>query len=256
MRNYRGVVGKGGKLKPKRELRQIRWTHPEETGVTFNEPEQFSTVVERLRVPRKISALVEVTPLAMFKMHAFVSGIGYEVGWLGTAVREKRQTIVNDVYLFNQGVSGGHTEITTDSLFNFASELLRKPKGEEAFNNIRFWGHSHVNGSVYPSTQDDEQMDVFRDRGSEFFLRGIFNRRGEVNLSLFDWRRGYAIHDVPWRLRGPALPSLDELRALWFELRAEMREKVKAYSFITVAPQPQKYWTPFSWMSPNQQTDD
>ncbi len=209
-----------------------RWNHPKSDGTEFVPSKNYPTSVELLRLPDNLPEVI-VHPLALFKIRTIVGGIDKEVGWLGTAQRQGDNVFIEDMFLFNQEVSGSHTEISIDGLSEVAMELLQKPNGSELLNAMRFWGHSHVDMMTYPSGQDNDQMHKFHSFGCNFFLRGIFNRRGEVNFSLYDWERGIAVHRMPWTMADLPLPNKDELREIRTALRAEMKSRVKVKSWTS-----------------------
>jgi hypothetical protein len=155
-----------------------------------------------------------------------------EVGWLGVAKMTARGNIhLQDVYLVSQEVGYGHSTLSTEGISDLTMELLGKDGGEDIVNNLRHWGHSHGNGGVHPSGQDDQQMQSFRDMGADFYLRGIFSRNGEVGFSVYNWKKNIEYHNVPWQLTGEMLDD-KEATTLRDNIRAEMLEKV-----YTRAPQ-------------------
>ena len=108
---------------------------------------------------------------------------------------------------------------------NIMQEVLERPDGDDVFNSIRFWGHSHGSGGTDPSQQDDQTMNTFEKFGADFFLRGIFNRVGGVSLSLFDWKNNVAFHKTPWKLVGKPV-SIKTYNQLIIDLPNEMQQKV------------------------------
>jgi hypothetical protein len=155
-------------------------------------------------------------------MFIIVGAIEYEVGWLGTSRKVgDLQYTIDDVFLFEQDVSYGHTELQTEGMTNTMVKLLEKPDGEEIFNNMRFWGHSHGDGGTWPSFQDDKSMNIFRNFNASYAIRGIFSRRGETNLGVYDYEKGMAYHKVPWTMKGPRM-SADEVKKLTNEIHEEM----------------------------------
>ena len=209
---------------------------------------------------------IYVSPLANAKMQHYVDIVSDEVGWLGTVEElECGDYLIEDVFLFEQRVSGATTEITEDALADFAQEVLQQEDGMEIMNKLRFWGHSHVNMATMPSGQDNDQMDTFASSGHDFFIRGIFNKKGEVNFSIYDYAREVIFHHVDWQLY---TEENDELRD---EIEAEIKEKVSKISYATrhnyphgSIPYSRNYpqgghYLPSknkSWASPNSSHDD
>lgn len=64
-------------------------------------------------------------------------------------------------------------------------------------------------------------MGVFQENDCEYFIRGIFNKRGEVRFDLFLYSIGVVIREVEWE----EYKSVDQgLRSI---IEAEMAEKVR-----------------------------
>jgi hypothetical protein len=190
---------------------------------------------------------VFITPMAMFKIHTLVSGINLEIGWLGVAQKDEFGNIYigDDIYLFEQDVSIGHTEISPDILLDAAEAFLAEEDGMEKANSVLFWGHSHVHAAVEPSQRDLDQMWEFRANQAEYFLGGIFNRYGDVNFMSYDWSgTGIAHYRSPWVIQGDPLPSVEVLSNIRLELLAEIEEKVsyrRAFSTFGKWFSPQDY---------------
>lgn len=200
------------------------WSYARTLAEPLKKTNRYEMWAEMLTFPKDVP-IVQISWTALIKIHAMLSAIELEVGWLGTAKRHGGNILLDDVFLFKQDVSAGHTKMDPANLNEAMLEVLQLPGGEEIFNNTRFWGHSHGNGMPEPSGQDNDQMKVFRKFGADFFLRGIFSRRGEVNFGVYDWERGYAFHRVGWELIGEK-PSDEEFQRLWLLIREEMKEKV------------------------------
>lgn len=141
---------------------------------------------------------VVVSKQALVKMFHYIDLCADEIGWLGTVYQDKNCFFVDDVFLFDQEVHSTTTEITPEGLSEFGTELLEKPNGIDIWNNMRLWGHSHVNMGVSPSFQDDKQMETFKDGGHPWFIRLIGNKKGEVKIDLYHYEYGIIYNDVPW----------------------------------------------------------
>ncbi len=210
------------------------WTPAKTPARRFILPKTFPTEAEFLSLPAHVPT-ISVNRLALYKMHIIVGLIDMEVGWLGTARRNETGVIVDDVFLFEQDVSHGHSELTSDSMSQIMQEVLRRPDGEEVFNNTRFWGHSHGSGGTYPSGQDNDTMKTFQGFGADFFLRAILNRHGRISFSLYDWQKGIAFHEAPWQPVGEKI-SIEKHDRLCGDLLTEMVEKVAYYPPIYARP--------------------
>lgn len=147
-----------------------------------------------------------------------------EVGWLGTVQKlEDRRYLIDKVFLFNQQVIGAHCEFDQNDIGKFYNEMLKKdPANKLLLNSILFWGHLHPGEMTEPSSQDEEQMELFAH--NPFFIRGIFTRVGKCVFTFFDYQRGIKIIDCPWQLRLEDSERQDAIAR-------EMGEKVKRSFF-------------------------
>ena len=179
-------------------------------------PHAFETQVKigRAREGLKLPKIV-LSELAHDKAVHYVDIAAEEVGWLGTvAALGGGRYLIKDLWLFDQQVHGATTRIGSDGLAAFMEEHRNTPEGDDIWENTRFWGHSHHNMGVSPSTRDDDQMEEFRSCGQDYFIRGIFNKHGKIKFDFFDFEHGVVFEDVPWE----KLDTVDP------ELRAEIVE--------------------------------
>lgn len=175
------------------------------------------TKVKIINIPQ-----VNITTNAYAKMTHIVNGCDKEVGWLGTVNwdRENNTIFIEDIYLFEQEVNYTTCEISPEGLAKFAEELLQQSNGVEIWNNIKLWGHSHVNMEVSPSGQDNDQMDTFADH-NDWFLRIIANKKGDLKIDLFDYTSNIYFEDLPWNI------YIEELVTIKPLIDKEIKEKVK-----------------------------
>jgi hypothetical protein len=188
----------------------------------------------KIEVVKEFAPRVGITSEALTKMQVYVAECSDEIGWLGTARmnKEARTVIIDDVYLFEQDVHGATTEITPEGLTDFATELLEKgEEGIEIWNNLKMWGHSHVNMGITPSGQDNSQMKTFKEGGHDWFIRLIANKKGEMKLDLYDYETGVTYLDLPW------VEIMDEesnrinqqIEVLYAQLDAHEKARLEAY---------------------------
>ncbi|QQS22661.1 hypothetical protein IPM19_03450 [bacterium] len=203
------------------------WDLARRPAQDFKKPRYFATSAELLRVPATIP-VIHVSLFAAMKMYLMLSYIEQEIGWLGTAYRHNEKDFrIADVFIFHQDISAGHSELSKTSMADFICEMMGTPDGEEIFNNTKFWGHSHGSGGTFPSGQDDTQAESFAQGGEDFFIRGIFNRQGDMNFSVYDWEKGIAFHRIPWLIQAaPADMPADTYDRLKEFILQEMKTKV------------------------------
>jgi hypothetical protein len=204
---------------------------------------------ERGTAVAKITAVNEfvviLEPIALEKMWYYVDNCQKEIGWLGTVSKYDNILLIEDVFLFKQEVHSATCEITPDGLSEFATELLSKPNGVDIWNKIKLWGHSHVNMSVSPSGQDNSQMKTFGEQ-SEWFLRVIANKNGEMEFTLYDFKASLIFENVRWIERKERSKELEE------QIKNEIKDKVteKTYtitSYGSGAKSYGNYWDDFGY---------
>lgn len=151
-----------------------------------------------VKVLQKCIPSIKINPEALIKMKLFVEGCSDEIGWLGIAYKDKNVIYIEDVFLFEQNVHGATTEITPEGLSKFAEAILQEKNGMDVWNNLKVWGHSHVNMGVLASSQDDTQMETFSEGGHNWFIRIIANKRGEMKVDLYSYELGIIYEDLSW----------------------------------------------------------
>lgn len=115
------------------------------------------------------------------KLWSYVNLCEKEIGWHGTVVREGNTFYIKDVFLFPQTVTAA--TVTTDD-DAYSTWILSQE--DEVFEHMRFHGHSHVNMGVTPSGTDiTYQANLLRDV-TDFYIFGIFNKRGLMNFCIYD----------------------------------------------------------------------
>lgn len=211
--------------KGKQLLKGDGWKQSSEPAEPFVLPKRFPTRAQLIRQPDKVP-LVTISRLALTKMHIYVGSIDLEVGWLGSARRTDDGFAIDDVFLFDQEVDSARTHLSTDSISQVADEVIKLPNAEELFRGLCFWGHSHVRMGTSPSHQDNETMQVISRISRDFMIRGILNRVGRIELSVFDWASNLAYHDTPWTVGDDEL-SEEAYRLLLDKIPKEMALRVK-----------------------------
>jgi hypothetical protein len=168
-------------------------------------PHEFKKTIVGLDTPKII-----IQPQAFQDMGILVSEMATEVGWLVTVKRPTENLfLLENVYLFKQGVHAATTEISAAGISDVAAKLIEEnpETGVDEVNSLRCWVHSHVNMGVEPSGQDDSQMSLFNENGCEWFLRGIMNKAGMAKFDLFYFKQKYKILDIPWEIGQLANPD-------------------------------------------------
>ena len=137
--------------------------------------------------------------------------------------------LIKEIFLLDQYAAPTTTEISSESLANWANELMTsRGDGMDIVNSIRFWGHSHVHMPTSPSYQDDTQMRTFASDCDDFFIRGILNKLGRMEFTIYLFDKKLEIHDAAW-----SIYVQDEDNARRERWQAEINAKVKDMYFPT-----------------------
>lgn len=177
-----------------------------ERGCSSFVPHAFETALSDIPT-------IFIAEQALKDMMILVGEAKTEVGWLGTVTRVGRDFLIEEIFIPQQEVSFGTTEMTIDGMAQLTRELIKREDADEVCNNLKFWGHSHVNMAVEPSGTDDDQMDKFS--YNDFFIRAILNKKGEMKMWLYIYEYGMMIEDVPWMVHvDPSEERAKELRTL------------------------------------------
>ena len=153
-----------------------------------------------VKLMERFAPKISINLKAMNKMKEYIRQSDLEIGWLGTSRRVGNVFYIDDVFLFRQEVHHTTTEITTEGLNEFAMELLSDKNGIEIWNNMKVWGHSHVNMTTSPSGQDDKQIEVFAENADDFFIRIIANKKGDFRIDLYDFTTGVIYEKLPYEI--------------------------------------------------------
>ena len=178
-----------------------------------------------VKLMERFAPKISINLKAMNKMKEYVRQSDLEIGWLGTSRRVGNVFYIDDVFLFRQEVHATTTEITTEGLNEFAMELLGEKNGVEIWNNMKVWGHSHVNMPTSPSGQDDKQIEVFAENAEDFFIRIIANKSGDFRIDLYDFTTGVIYEKLPYEISYGA--DTDIIESLYKKI-AEIEEMICA----------------------------
>ena len=116
-----------------------------------------------------------------------------EVGWLGLIEPMGQDFMVTQIYVPRQEVTGAETDISPEAMADLAEEIMRAKKDP---GQLLYWGHSHVNMGVSPSGQDETQIAEYL-QNCDMFIRGIYNKRGESKVDVFDKTNMLVYEAVP-----------------------------------------------------------
>jgi hypothetical protein len=158
----------------------------------------FRTRAEFLRMPTPPRILI--SDHAYRRMCLIVETAPKEVGWLGTVERMPSGNFyIDEIFVPEQVVSGVETDPTTDGQFKVMNELAAMgEEGMAKIERLRFWGHSHVHMMTSPSSTDENTPLNYQRLGLPWFIRGIFNKFGRAEFTVYLFEEGHRFIDVPW----------------------------------------------------------
>lgn len=159
---------------------------------------------------------------AMKKMDALIEECSDEIGWYGTVVREgEKRFIIKDIFLMPQTVTGA-TVTTDDAEYAAWNQSL----DDDTFNSMRFYGHSHVNMGCFPSTTDSTHYSNMVQNLRDFYIFGIFNKRGAHWFNIYDVENNvlYEDKDILYRYYVGAFNT-------WAKEQIEKYVKKKTYTY-------------------------
>lgn len=172
----------------------------------------------------KLPTVYYSTP-AWLKMWKIIDLCQQEVGWLGLVDEiNDGDYLITDIFLLEQEVTGGTTDIESDAVANLAVEL--ESSGIDS-TKLRYWGHSHVNMQVSPSGTDESQLADYMEH-CEWFIRGIYNKKFEQKVDVFDKRHNVVFQKVDSKEHRP---DFDDawLQALKTEIATKVKQKSYSY---------------------------
>ena len=129
-------------------------------------------------------AEVHFSSAAYYKMNALVAACDKEIAWDGTAFRDEENPnvfYITDIIVYPQMVSGATVDTDDEKYLTWMNSL-----DDETFNHRRFNGHSHVNMGVTPSGTDTTYREQSILNIKDFFIYGIFNKKGDFNFQIYD----------------------------------------------------------------------
>jgi hypothetical protein len=172
-------------------------TNSEASGAGFK-PHHFMPRVVQYR-QRPLPKIV-IAREAYAKMWLYVDIASEEVGWMGTAEQTPDGNFyIDKVFLLKQEVTGVETEMSNEGLSELATELLSSgDQGLKDWDNLRFWGHSHVRMGTSPSGTDERTMRMLEEAQHPWFIRGILNKLGRIEFTLFLYEENLVVEDARW----------------------------------------------------------
>jgi len=198
-------------------------------------PHNFSPEVELLyeNLPR-----VLITPEAYKHMCLYVEIASKEVGWMGSVSRMPNgDFLIEETFLLEQEVHETETELAAEAIGRLAMSLIDSgDDGLEKSNKLRFWGHSHVHMGTFASGTDEATMDRFGREKMPWYVRGIFNKYGRGQFTIYLYDRGMRITDAAWAVYDPVKKSTVMQDRRRFGAFTSFVEGLATIAGVTVSP--------------------
>ena len=141
---------------------------------------------------------VYITREAKTWIDAIVSQHSEEVGWMGIVDKDDDNNyIISEIFYPKNDLTTGTTcEIHSGAQADMMRYYVNKNE-DYKIPKIKFWGHSHVNMGVGPSGQDDKQGLEYAHSNGDYMIRGIFNKKGDYNITIYDVEAKLKYYDLP-----------------------------------------------------------
>lgn len=162
----------------------------------------------------------------LIDMHAIAGLVKEEVSWLGTVDRDETGFTITEIFLPEQVVSGAETEMTNAGIAAIGQELIERSSDASLVNKLRFWCHTHPFGGTSPSGPDVTQTKKLLENVDDFFIRGICNKKGKLEFTLYLIEEGIQIIDCPWEQK------IDYLESTLDNWLKKVNTSVKKKSYI------------------------
>ena len=121
-----------------------------------------------------------------YKMKYLVEKCPDEIAWECLVDRDEDDPNVFYIYgteVPPQIVTGATVDTDDDKYFDY---LFSEERPENFVQKRRFHGHSHVNMSTSPSGVDAKYREDCIRNIKDFYIFGIFNKKGDFNFEIFD----------------------------------------------------------------------
>lgn len=162
------------------------------------------------------------------KLDAIIQECGSEVGWICLMERVgKWEFHIKDIFIPSQQASAVTTDIDHQAIGELECQMWDEGKismENQMTTGLYMWGHSHVNMSTSPSSQDISQFRDLIKNKPPYFIRMIANKKGEFTNDLYINDETYGeikLSSVPISVLDD---RMDEIRE---SIRKELKEKVR-----------------------------
>lgn len=152
------------------------------------------------------------------KLHAYVRAVHGEIAGMGEVeVRDDGNLWVTDIAIYDQEVTGGTADLSSEALAHFQTDLVKKGKSPK---NWYLWWHSHASMAAFFSTTDTGTIETSTEFDHVVSL--VVNKRRERKARL-DTHSPFRITvlDLPVEVPAEVNPRTVEIDKLIQELEEE-----------------------------------
>lgn len=165
--------------------------------------ENKETTYEKLSLKEVYAPKIFIVDDVAIQMAAYTKETDIEVAWL-LFVKEHlnedtNEYIIYDTMLLEQECSATNADLTEEGLQTCLQKIIEENRTDEV-DNIRGWGHSHVNMSVTPSKTDDDTFEEYYNKCS-YFIRLITNKKGETRIDFIDREKEIKFESLEWKIK-------------------------------------------------------
>lgn len=169
--------------------------------------------VKTMDVSRIIWPKINIDEKAIEWIRAIVDLHDTEVGFFACVDRNNDNVfLIRDVeYPKQYLVNGGTCEMDREGQSLLMVKMINEGR-ESDISKMKVWGHSHAHMGVGPSKQDDDQAFQFAKEHAEgdFMIRLIANKKGEINLALFDFKNNMIFEDVDYKITSTSATTINQ----------------------------------------------
>lgn len=164
---------------------------------------------------------VMITAKARQKLQCYIDLCPEEISGLGVVEPRENDFLITDVFLFEQKVTGGSTELDQKDVGKFLFEAIKSGRDP---GKLKVWWHSHVNMGTFWSLHMDEP--TIERLQCEYLISLVGTKQGEFQcrIDLYSPFR-MTIDDLPLTTVFPEDPSLKAA------CQKEIKEKVRVSHF-------------------------
>jgi proteasome lid subunit RPN8/RPN11 len=129
---------------------------------------------------------VKIPWITWEKIKALTQKYNYEFCYLLKVSSAKNRIAIDDIIVIDNDGTGAHTDMLQEALDNYNFDIMSKKVTDVKMEELKGWGHSHVNFGVTPSGDDvDTSTNTFGSFMMGWCLALIVNQKLEYSLKMY-----------------------------------------------------------------------